>query len=214
MRLIISTIVVLLAFALGFDRQARAEELVGVASVIDADTMEIHGERVRLHGIDAPESSQQCYRLSGEAWRCGRQASLALADHIGRAIVHCLGTDRDRYGRLVAVCFQGQVDLNAWLVDEGWAVAYRSYSLDYVPNEEAARSNGMGIWGGTFVMPWDWRKGKRETSPDGSSGVVNDMDCGDFANQAEAQAFFEAAGAGDPHRLDGDGDGIACESLP
>ena len=41
-----------------------------------------------------------------------------------------------------------------------------------------------------------------------------DKDCSDFATHSESQAFFEAAGAGDPHRLDRDGDGIACEDLP
>ena len=41
-----------------------------------------------------------------------------------------------------------------------------------------------------------------------------DSDCGDFSTQAEAQAFFEASGPSDPHRLDSDGDGVVCESLP
>jgi endonuclease YncB( thermonuclease family) len=81
--------------------------LAGVASVIDGDTIEIRGQRIRLYGIDAPESSQLCVRLTGERWRCGQQASFALADLIGRSTVSCQPRDRDRYGRIVAVCFKG-----------------------------------------------------------------------------------------------------------
>lgn len=65
------------------------DHIVGVASVIDGDTIEIHGQRIRLFGIDAPESSQLCARPGGERWRCGQRASLALADRIGRATVSC-----------------------------------------------------------------------------------------------------------------------------
>lgn len=137
---------------------ASAQDLiVGVASVIDGDTIEIHGQRVRLFGIDAPESSQLCVRPTGEGWRCGQQASLALADRIGRATVSCQLHDLDRYGRVVAVCFKGSEDLNRWMVANGWAVAFRRYSLDYVPDEAAARRSQVNIWSGAFDMPWDWR---------------------------------------------------------
>ena len=106
--------------------------IIGVASV------EIHGQRIRLFGIDAPESSQLCMRASGERWRCGQQASFALADRIGRASVSCQPRDLDRYGRVVAVCFKGIEDLNRWMVANGWAVAFKRYSLDYVADEAAA----------------------------------------------------------------------------
>jgi endonuclease YncB( thermonuclease family) len=69
------------------------EELAGVASVTDGDTIEIHGQRIRPHGIDAPENSQLCVRPTGEHWRCGEQASFALADLIGRSIVSCQPRD-------------------------------------------------------------------------------------------------------------------------
>ena len=137
------------------------EDLIGVASVIDGDTIEIHGHRIRLHGIDAPESSQLCTRPSGERWRCGQQASLALSDRIGRAIVSCQPRDRDRYGRIVAICFKGSEDLNRWMVANGWAVAYRRYSVDYVTDEDSARRSRINIWSGDFDMPWDWRAQRR-----------------------------------------------------
>ena len=137
------------------------ESLTGVASVIDGDTIEIHGQRIRFHGIDAPESSQLCFRPNGEHWRCGQQASFALADRIGRATVSCQPRDRDRYGRTVAVCFKGNEDLNRWMVANGWAVAYRRYSVDYVADEDAARRSRFNIWSGGFDMPWDWRAQRR-----------------------------------------------------
>ncbi len=138
-----------------------ANELVGVASVIDADTIEIHGVRIRLHGIDAPESRQLCTNPSGQQWRCGQQAALALSDRIGRRTVNCAVRDVDRYDRAIAVCAQDNQDLNRWLVSEGWAVAYRRYSRDYIGAEDQARRAGRNIWAGQFVMPWDWRRGQR-----------------------------------------------------
>ncbi|MGB8526343.1 MAG: thermonuclease family protein [Rhodoplanes sp.] len=78
---------------------AAQDRMVGVASVIDGDTIEIHGQRIRLFGIDAPESSQLCVRPTGERWRCGQRASFALADRVGRATVSCQPHDDDRLGR-------------------------------------------------------------------------------------------------------------------
>jgi len=137
---------------------AAQDRFVGVVSVIDGDTIEIHGQRIRLFGIDAPESSQLCIRASGERSRCGQQASFALADRIGRATVSCHPRDLDRYGRIVAVCFNGKEDLNRWMVANGWAVAYRHYSEHYVPEEDAARRGRTNIWSSDFDLPWDWRQ--------------------------------------------------------
>ena len=138
-----------------------AQSITGIASVTDGDSLEIRGTRIRLHGIDAPESRQLCTRATGQDWRCGQQAALALSDQIGRRSVSCVTRDIDRYGRTIAVCSQDGVDLNAWMVREGWAVAYRRYSRDYVAVEDDARRAGRNIWSGTFVMPWDWRRGAR-----------------------------------------------------
>lgn len=138
------------------------ESITGIASVIDGDTIEIRGQRIRLFGIDAPESSQLCERPTGERWRCGQQASFALADRMGRATVRCEPRDIDRYRRLVAVCFSGSIDLNRWMVANGWAVAYRRYSVDYVADEDTARRKRINMWSGDFEMPWDWRAQSRD----------------------------------------------------
>jgi endonuclease YncB( thermonuclease family) len=138
-----------------------AQTITGVASVTDGDSLEIRGTRIRLHGIDAPESRQLCTGPSGQQWRCGQQAALALSDRIGRRSVSCVTRDIDRYGRTIAVCSQDGVDLNRWMVSEGWAVAYRQFSRDYVAVEAEARRAGRNIWSGSFVMPWDWRRGVR-----------------------------------------------------
>lgn len=152
------------------------ETVAGVASVIDADTLEIHGQRIRLHGIDAPESKQACLDDAGKEWRCGQKAALSLSDRIGRSPVSCEGRDTDRYGRIVAVCFKGTDDINAWLVAQGWAVAYRQYSTDYVAQEAEAKAAGRGVWEGRFVMPWDWRRGQRVVQQQAPAST-QDGDC-------------------------------------
>jgi endonuclease YncB( thermonuclease family) len=133
-------------------------DTAGVASVIDADRIEIHGQRIRLHGIDAPESSQTCLDAAGQKWRCGQRAALALQGLIGRRTVTCDERDVDRYERIISRCLVGDLDINEWLVAQGLALAYPKYSHDYVPAEDQAREAGRGMWAGTFVPPREWRR--------------------------------------------------------
>jgi hypothetical protein len=109
---------------------------------------------------DAPESRQLC-RLDGKPWQCGKDATNALADKIARRLVTCEDLGRDRYKRMVARCTVTGEDLEEWMVVNGWAVAYRRFSLDYVEEEAEAQSARRGIWAGEFVKPWEWRRGKR-----------------------------------------------------
>ena len=134
-----------------------APAIQGTASVIDGDTIEIRGERIRLDAIDAPESSQLCLDADSKRYRCGQKSAFALADFIGRSVVSCDPKGRDRYKRVIAVCYKGETNLNAWMVSQGWAAAYRKYGIDYIAQEEEARLARRGIWVGTFEMPWDWR---------------------------------------------------------
>ena len=131
--------------------------------IIDGDTIEISGERIRIYGIDAPEAKQSCLDQRGEWW-CGFEATNALAFFIGKSWVTCVERDVDRYGRLVGVCYVGGVDgldVGEHMVREGWALSYRQYSIDYIHAEEDAKSNRRGLWRGEFVEPWGWRRGKR-----------------------------------------------------
>lgn len=151
------------SLAIGVSLSASAatqSTITGTASVIDGDTIEIHGSRIRLHAIDAIESGQKCLLPNGEEWRCGAESANVLAQKIGHSPVECRVTDTDRYGRFVAKCFQKGQDLNAWMVSNGWAVAYRQYGHDYILQEHEAKSAKRGIWSSRFVLPWVWRQGQ------------------------------------------------------
>ena len=144
-------------------------DVAGVASVIDGDTIEVQGQRIRLHGIDAPESRQLC-RLDSKPWQCGKDATNALAEKIARRLVTCEDLGRDRYERIIGRCTVAGEDLEKWMVVNGWAVAYRRYSLDYVDQEADARAARRGIWASEFVKPWEWRRGKRLDTGDCGTG--------------------------------------------
>jgi endonuclease YncB( thermonuclease family) len=136
-----------------------AASLHGPARVVDGDTLEVDGRKIRMFGIDAPERAQTC-RRNRETYACGHEATAALRELVADAVT-CQGRDTDRYGRLVAVCFHGGRDINAAMVEQGWAVAYRQYSTDYVGQEAAARSARRGLWAGSFDQPQDWRRAHR-----------------------------------------------------
>jgi endonuclease YncB( thermonuclease family) len=154
MRLVAPALALLLASS-----AANAETLAGRASVIDADTIEVHGQRVRLLDIDAPETRQPCTRPDGAEWRCGQLAALALSDWIGARPVTCETSKRDRYKRWLARCSVASIDLAEWLAVQGWGVPYRNCRCATIRAASAdAQTAGRGIWSGSFAMPWDWRK--------------------------------------------------------
>lgn len=152
---------ILAALAAMVSSAALAADIVGRASVIDGDTIEIHGERVRLHGIDAPEKGQPCFDAAGKPYRCGQIAAMALDEFIGASPVQCRERDVDRYGRTVAECSVRGEDIELWLVRNGHAMAYRRYSSAYIGAEQEARNAKRGIWAGQMRPPWEWRKERR-----------------------------------------------------
>lgn len=125
----------------------------GSAVVNDGDTLTIGGERIRLRGIDAPEHDQSC-TTSGAAYPCGRRATEALRSLVGEGEVTCVGSGRDRYRRLLAICRVGDVELNSALVADGWAVAFGGYQAE----EGVAKAAKRGLWAGDFDMPQAWRR--------------------------------------------------------
>ena len=151
---------VILAALLLLVPSVAVADITGKPRVIDGDTIEIAGERIRLRGIDAPESKQNCIDGDGKEWRCGQDATFALANMIGNHWITCKGDERDRYGRLIAVCYVGPLNINEQMVTDGWALAYRKYSTDYVKVETFAKARREGIWQTEFVPPWEWRRGK------------------------------------------------------
>jgi len=140
-----------------------ASVLTGPAHVIDGDTIVVAGEHVRLEGIDAPERKQTCQR-DGKAWACGSIATQTLRGLIRDREVSCRVIGRDAYGRALGACSAGQVNLNAAMVRSGFALDFRRYSSAYIPQEKAAKADRAGMWSGTFVPPWEWRHGARDTA--------------------------------------------------
>ena len=232
-RILVSVVLAGLSIPAAFGRgDAVADTLSGPARVIDADTIDVAGERVRLSGIDALERNQRCRDDAGRSYRCGAEAAAALKRRIGGGAVRCETTVHDRYGRAIATCFATDgTDLNGWLVRQGHALAYRRYSRAYVCDEEVARRNRRGMWNGAFVPPWAWRKDMRLPDAHPSTDTVVRSD-GAPSGTADALARWDDDANGRisckearrhriapvtrghpayPFMRDGDGDGVVCE---
>jgi endonuclease YncB( thermonuclease family) len=133
-------------------------DIAGTARIIDGDTIDIAGTRIRLAGIDAPESDQTCTDAAARPWACGQVATRALVAHVAGQPLKCQVSGLDPYRRVLAVCvLPDGSDINAWMVQQGWALAYTQYSDAYGPEEAQAQAAARGIWNGSFIPPWDWR---------------------------------------------------------
>jgi endonuclease YncB( thermonuclease family) len=141
----------------------QAAEISGVPRILDGDTVAIGGTRVRLEGIDAPETDQICLDARGARWACGIESRDQLVSLIAGQAVKCVSSGADRYGRALGTCWHGAKNLNAEMVEEGWALAYVQYSKAYVTNQERARTRQVGLWRGAFIAPWDWRHRSQKT---------------------------------------------------
>lgn len=143
----------------GIARFLPEQELGGNAAVIDGDSLRVDGREIRLGGIDAPEARQTCRDESGGPWPCGREATAALKRLTSGAQVHCSGNIIDDYGRLVARCTAGTLDLSGEMVRLGFAVSDLEQGFVYAAEQRQARDAKRGIWRGTFDPPHKWRAG-------------------------------------------------------
>lgn len=126
-------------------------------TVTDGDTLKQNGVTYRLWGIDAPEGKQVC----PDGWPAGSLAATRLqALTAGRSIV-CQEKERDRYGRVVAICRASGEDIAAILVREGLAWAFVRYSSDYVDQEAKAKGDRLGVHAHRCALPWEWRAQQR-----------------------------------------------------
>ena len=150
---VFAVIVLVILAVLRFLPRPEPVRLSGHAQVIDGDSLVLQGAELRLKGIDAPEAAQECMR-SGKSWPCGRAAARALAARLRAKTVICSGNERDAHDRLLATCKVGSLDVNKWLVEQGWAVSFHGFPAE----ESSARAAKRGIWAGPFMRPREWRE--------------------------------------------------------
>ena len=149
-------------------KSEEIKEISGNAEIIDGATIKINSKKIRLHGIDAPEFKQKCKKpyltiiffTFTKDYPCGKISTQKLQKKINNKVITCKILDIDRYKRLIGECYKRNLNLNSWLVSNGYAVAYRKYSKKYISNEINAKNKKKGIWQGKFEMPWEFRRKK------------------------------------------------------
>ena len=131
--------------------------ITGNAIIIDGDTIHINNDKIRLHGIDAPEINQTCIYNQKE-WDCGKKSYEFLKNLTFKKTVSCNIMNKDKYKRYIGICYVNKKNINSYIVEKGWAIAYRYYSKDYIEKEFIAKKNKSGIWKGEFEAPYLFRK--------------------------------------------------------
>ena len=167
-KLIILIIISSIFFILTYNdvRSENINKISGFAKIVDGDTIKINSKKIRLYGIDAPEKKQKCkktyltisFMSFTKDYMCGEVSTQKLIKKINKQKLNCNIIDVDRYKRLIGECFKRNINLNSWMVSNGYAVAYIKYSKKYVSDEINAKNNKLGIWQGKFEMPWDYRR--------------------------------------------------------
>ncbi|MER9473533.1 excalibur calcium-binding domain-containing protein [Mesorhizobium sp. M0520] len=208
---------------------SKPEQIAGVASVIDGDTIEVHGQRIRFNGIDAPESRQYCSDGKGFDYPCGCRSAEALEAFLAASSpVQCTFVTWDRYHGFVGDCRRADgASVAAWLVEHGQALDWPKYgSGAYAQQEAKAKASKRGIWVGAFQAPWDWRLAHADNRPLSNQplGFINRQQvaqsgyscqprrtCLQISSCDEANWYLANCSWGG--KLDRDKDGIACESL-
>ncbi len=172
-RLSIPILIVIFCFAIAglqspaatLAKSSQQTSISGVARVIDGDTLEINGIRVRLKGMDAPERQQSCKNANGASYRCGDAASDVLTSLAAGRQVTCQSDSVDRFRRLLATCaIRGMPDIGLTMIRRGWATVYDGNPAprEYLDAEESAKRQQLGLWRGSFERPSLWRKQLRQ----------------------------------------------------
>lgn len=207
---------------------SKPAPIAGVASVMDGDTIEIHGQRIRFNGIDAPESRQYCNDAKGSEYPCGRRAAEALDSFLAVSRpIQCTFVTWDRYGRFVGDCRRADgSSVASLMVEHGQALDWPRYSHGaYAEQQAKAEAAKVGLWVGTFQAPWEWRAAHADgATPSQPLGLVSRKliaqsgfsceprrTCSQISSCDEAQWYLSNCKWG--RKLDRDGDGVACETL-
>jgi len=138
--------------------------LSGLAQIIDGDTIDIGGKRIRLYGIDAPEAGQKCKKPNGGSWPCGKEAIKLIAKLAGNRPVHCIGKLVDDFGRLIATCAVGELEINREMVRRGLAWNFDKYSMTYKDLEQISRNLKIGVFQAPSITPWAYRAKRWEVA--------------------------------------------------
>lgn len=139
---------------------ATARDFSGQAQALDARTLEIDGNIIRIFGIEAPALDQTC-TWSDKVINCGPIARSALMDLITGASVDCtVIEDRADNHPIIATCQVDGFDLGRNMVHTGWALADRNVAANYIETEDKARAAKRGLWRGKFLHPRIWRQSR------------------------------------------------------
>jgi endonuclease YncB( thermonuclease family) len=139
--------------------------IVGKAFVVDANIVEVKGQRIRLFAVDAPDRRQTCATGKGGAYPCGLRAAFALDNLAKGKVISCVPRGVDSDLRILAVCSYAGLDIGGAMVESGWSIADVRYSDQYVETEDAAHAAKLGLWAGAFDDPTEWRQKNKNAKP-------------------------------------------------
>ena len=134
-----------------FSNSSEINSTVGMAKVIDGDTIIINGEKIRFAGIDTPERNKVGHNFS----------KIKLKKILGNNIISCIREPQlDPWGRTIAECFLDDESISSFMVKNGYACDYKKYSKKkYAKQQEYAKSKKLGIWGLNFERSWEIKCG-------------------------------------------------------
>lgn len=132
--------------------------------IVDGDTLKLDGTTYRINRIDAPEYGQKCRESGKGTWPCGKESVAKLEALVASGGLSCKPLEDDQFGRKVADCFAGDVNLGQAMVRAGYAWAFVRYSDKYVVEEQLARSEKIGIWQRESEPAWEYRAKRWEVA--------------------------------------------------